>query len=69
MLYTKLRRFPEAESYLRRSLDIRMKAFGEANPGTQLTLKRFADLYTAWDKPTQAAAYRARLVPPKPATK
>ncbi|HEY6050390.1 MAG TPA: tetratricopeptide repeat protein, partial [Thermoanaerobaculia bacterium] len=66
MLYTKLRRFPEAESYLRRSLDIRMKAFGETNPGTQLTLKRFADLYIAWDKPTQAAAYSARLVPPAP---
>jgi hypothetical protein len=46
-----------------------MKAFGETNPGTQLTLKRFADLYTAWDKPAQAAAYQARLVPPKPAPK
>jgi tetratricopeptide (TPR) repeat protein/predicted Ser/Thr protein kinase len=61
--------FPEAESALKRSLDIRVKAFGESNDMAQRTIKLLADLYTAWNKPQQAAAYTARLkpaAPPKP---
>jgi len=42
---------------------IRLKAFGETNALTQITIKTFVGLYTAWDKPAEAAAYKARLVP------
>jgi tetratricopeptide (TPR) repeat protein len=55
--------FPEAEAVLKRSLDIRIKAFGESNDMAQRTIKVLADLYTAWKKPAQAAAYAARLKP------
>jgi tetratricopeptide (TPR) repeat protein len=55
--------FPEAEAALQRSLDIRVKAFGEGNDMAQRTIKVLADLYTAWKKPAQAAAYTARLKP------
>ncbi len=63
MLYTKERKFPEGEAVLKRGLAIREKAFGEKSPLTQVTIKRLADLYAAWGKPTDALAYSARLVP------
>ena len=62
-LLKKIGKFPEAETALKRSLDIRIKAFGESNDMAQRTIKLLADLYTAWNKPAQAAAYTARLKP------
>jgi hypothetical protein len=55
--------FPEAETALKRSLDIRVRAFGESNDMAQRTIKLLADLYTEWKKPAQEAAYTARLKP------
>ncbi len=62
-LLRKVGKYPEAETALKRSLDIRIKAFGEENAMAQRTIKLLADLYTAWKKPAQAAAYTARLRP------
>ena len=59
----KEKRFDEAEVDLRQALDIRVKRLGEENVATQKAIKALADLYTAWGKPTQAAAYTARLAP------
>jgi tetratricopeptide (TPR) repeat protein len=59
----KLGKYPESEAALERSLDIQVKAVGEDNVATQRTIKVLADLYTAWKKPAQAAAYTARLKP------
>lgn len=58
-------KFGEAEATLRSALDILVKALGEDSSMAQVTLNRSADLYTAWGKPAQAAAYTARLKPPK----
>jgi tetratricopeptide (TPR) repeat protein len=65
----KLGKYPESEAALERSLDIQVKAVGEDNLATQRTIKSLAALYADWKKPTQAAAYTARLkpaAPPKP---
>ena len=59
----KEKRFDEAEVDLRQALDIRVKRLGEENVATQKAIKALADLYTGWGKPTQAAAYTARLAP------
>ncbi|MGA7989890.1 MAG: serine/threonine-protein kinase [Thermoanaerobaculia bacterium] len=61
--YRKLGKFPESEAAFRRAVDIQVKAFGEGNAAPQRTIRALADLYTAWGKPTQAAAYAARLKP------
>jgi len=70
-LLKKIGKYPESEAALKRSLDIRVKAFGESNAMAQRTIKVLADLYTAWGRPAQAAAYTARLTSaePKPAAK
>ncbi len=62
-LLRKIGKYPESETALKRSLDIRIKAFGESNDMAQRTIKILADLYAAWNKPAQAAAYAARLKP------
>ena len=68
----KLKSFPEAESALMRALAIQAKAIGEGNSASQRTIKALVTLYTEWNKPSQAAAFRARLVadpkPPEAAT-
>jgi tetratricopeptide (TPR) repeat protein len=56
-------KFAEAEATLRSALDILVKGLREDSSMAQVTLKRFADLYIAWGKPAQAAAYTARLKP------
>jgi tetratricopeptide (TPR) repeat protein len=60
---TKLGKYPEAESALRRALAIQIKVFGEDNRVPQRTLKALVTLYTAWKKPAEAAAYAARVKP------
>ena len=54
-------KFAEGEATLESALDILVKALGEESSMAQTTLKRFADLYTAWGKPARAAAFTARL--------
>ena len=51
------------DSALKRSLEIRIKAFGESNDMAQRTIKALAGLYTEWKRPAQAVAYTARLKP------
>jgi hypothetical protein len=48
---------PEAEAALKRSLEIRIKAFGESNDMAQRTIKLLAGLYTEWKKPEQSAVH------------
>ncbi len=62
-LMRKVGKYPESETALKRSLEIRVKAFGEDNAMAQRTIKLLADLYTEWKKPQQAAAYTTRLKP------
>ena len=59
----KLRSFPEAETALKRALEIQTRTFGEANPAPQRSVKALVILYTDWEKPSQAAAFKARLIP------
>ena len=59
----KLGKYPEAETALKRALDIHVKALGEGNAVTQRTIKALVALYTEWKKPAEAAAYTARLKP------
>jgi eukaryotic-like serine/threonine-protein kinase len=61
-----LGKYAEAEAAYTRALGLQVKALGEANSATQRTIKAIADLYTAWQKPAAAAAYRAKLKPDAP---
>lgn len=56
-------KFDEAETTLQRALAVLTNASGEDAPMSQFTLKALANLYEAWEKPEQAAAYTARLKP------
>jgi tetratricopeptide (TPR) repeat protein/tRNA A-37 threonylcarbamoyl transferase component Bud32 len=52
-------RFPEAETFLLASYESLKKSQAENSPRTKLALQRLANLYDAWNKPEQAAPYRA----------
>ncbi len=54
-------RFSEAESFLLASYESLKKSQAENSPRTRLALQRLANLYEAWNKPEQAAPYRALL--------
>jgi len=54
-------RFPEAESFLLGSYESLKKSQAENSPRTRLALERLANLYDAWNKPEQAAPYRAMI--------
>jgi eukaryotic-like serine/threonine-protein kinase len=58
---TKEGQYAQAEGLLTKSLDIIKKQFGQEHPRTQAALRRVVELYEAWGKPKQAAAYRAGL--------
>jgi outer membrane protein assembly factor BamD (BamD/ComL family) len=58
---TKEGRYAEAEKLLTESLQIIKKQFGQDHPRTQAALRRIVELYEAWGKPKQAAAYKAML--------
>ena len=62
-LFIKQKRYAEAEPVLLRALEVRMKVFGETHARTQRTIKDLGDLYEQWNKPAQAQAWKARLVP------
>ena len=55
----------EAETTLRRSLAILLKAFGEDHPMTQWVLDKLANLCKETGRPTEAAAFAARVKPAK----
>ena len=57
-------RFAEAESFLLASYQSLKKSQAENSPRTRLALQRLANLYEAWNKPDQAAPYRALLSGP-----
>ncbi len=56
-------RLPEAESFLLTSYESLKKSQAENSPRTKLALQRLASLYESWNKPEQAASYRALLLP------
>lgn len=53
-------RFEEAEPLLIQSYAVLAKDSGEGAKQVPVALKRIIDLYTAWGKPEQAAAYRSK---------
>jgi serine/threonine-protein kinase len=52
-------RFPEAESFLVSSYESLQKSQAANSPRTRRARQRLANLYDAWNKPEQAASYRA----------
>ncbi|MGH7593481.1 MAG: tetratricopeptide repeat protein, partial [Gemmatimonadales bacterium] len=56
-----VRNYPKAEATLLHANALLLRALGPDNPRTQISTRRLVTLYTAWDKPTKAAQYRARL--------
>ena len=52
-------RYPEAEAMLQTSLSIFKQALGPNHKRTQQVVEAFIELYTTWNKPEQAARYRA----------
>jgi serine/threonine-protein kinase len=56
-------RFVEAEPFLLGSYESLKKSQAENSPRTKLALQRLANLYEAWNKPEQAASYRALQSP------
>jgi hypothetical protein len=55
-------RFREAEPFLFGSYESLKKSQAENSPRVRLALQRLVNLYEAWNKPEQAAPYRALLV-------
>jgi eukaryotic-like serine/threonine-protein kinase len=58
---TAQKRFPEAEPFLLASHASLKKSQAANSPRTRLALQRLVNLYEAWNKPEQAAPYRASL--------
>jgi serine/threonine-protein kinase len=61
---TSQKRFAEAEPFLLASHESLMKSQAANSPRTRRSRERLANLYDAWDKPAQAAVYRAPLPSP-----
>ncbi|HEY0179796.1 MAG TPA: serine/threonine-protein kinase [Dokdonella sp.] len=62
---TRERRYAEAERTLDHAWRLlsAKKEYGLAHPRTQEVVDAYVELYTAWDKPERAAAWRARKAP------
>jgi serine/threonine-protein kinase len=58
---TTQKRFAEAEPLLVESYTALKSRLGQRDPRTQEALQRLVKLYDAWDKPAQAAQYRALI--------
>jgi hypothetical protein len=56
-------RFPEVEPLLLASYESLKKSQTENSPRLRHTRQRLVNLYEAWNKPEQAAPYRALLSP------
>lgn len=64
----RLERFKEAESHLKSGYEILRAARGETDEATRNAAARVADLYEAWNRPRDAAEWRARAeLPDAPA--
>jgi serine/threonine protein kinase len=64
---TAQKRFPEAEPFLLASHESLEKSQAANSPRTRSARQRLANLYDAWNKPEQAAPYRALLTSSAPA--
>jgi tetratricopeptide (TPR) repeat protein len=60
---TTQKRFAEAEPFLLASYDSLTKSQAANSPRTRRARVRLANLYEAWNKPAQAAPYRASPAP------
>jgi serine/threonine-protein kinase len=60
------KRYNEAEPLLLNSYEALKISQGADNPRTTIALQRLINLYDAWNKPDQAAPYRALLPAPTP---
>jgi serine/threonine-protein kinase len=60
-LLTRSRRFTESEAVLVRALDILERQYPDTHPDTQRVIRGFVALYERWNRPEQAARYRARV--------
>src|SRR4029079_8677946 len=58
---TRQKRFAEAEVLLLASYDSLKKSQAPGSPRIKIALQRLASLYDGWEKPEQAAPYRAAL--------
>lgn len=58
---TLVRRYDVAERMLLHSNGVLKTTLGMSNPRTQTNVKRLVSLYEAWNKPSQATAFRALL--------
>jgi tetratricopeptide (TPR) repeat protein len=58
------RRFPDAERMLYEAFPLIEKEFGPTHARTQTAAERAVELYTAWNRPAQVDAWRARLKKP-----
>jgi tetratricopeptide (TPR) repeat protein len=56
-------RLDDAEDYFLRSYELLRDAFGERHPRAKRAARRLAGLYQAWNKPEEAARWRAKLEP------
>ncbi len=63
---TALGRYAEAEGLVLDSYRILREVKGDGDANTRAALQRVIDLYEAWGREDEAAAYRAALVPPSP---
>lgn len=63
---TLARDFAAAEAHLLASDAVFRSTFGPDSPRTVTNVKRLVALYTAWERPAQAEAFRARLPAGKP---
>ena len=61
---TKEKRYAEAEPLLLGSAEALEKGLGAGHSRAQASFQRVAELYEAWGKPAQAAAWKARLAAP-----
>ena len=59
-VYTNSERFDRSEELLLEAYQIFHAAFGDQNARTQATIGGLVDLYTAWGKANQAAAWKAK---------
>ena len=60
-MMSRLGRHEEAEAYLLKSHKLFQTGFGETDPRRHMAISFLAEMYEAWEKPEQAAAWRKRL--------
>jgi serine/threonine protein kinase len=61
-LLTERRRFADAETTLARALDIVERQYSDAHPDAQKVIRGLVELYERWNRPGEAARYRARVL-------